>query len=110
MTSNPNDSYWDRALNLLRKVRAAIATVPSREPSAIIGVLASAAVAVQQALVGANVATWREALPVLLSLAIRQVVTSPATRDRLVAIAEADLLERVKQHLAAQVQVPPKSA
>lgn len=106
MHSEAHTSYWDRFVIFLDKVRGSVAALPKREPSVIIGVVASAGVAVQQALAGANVTTWREAVPVVLSLAIRQVVTSPATRDKLLALAEQDLFARIKAATTAPPHTP----
>lgn len=100
----PSTPYWDRLVILAKKVRVWVATLPKREPSVIIGVVASAAVAAQQALAGANVTTWREAVPVLLSLVIRQFVASPATVARYVAIAERAVKITELTHQAAVAQ------
>lgn len=97
MQSSTTDSYWDRLANLVGKVRDWVAALPKREPAVLLGAVGSALVATQQALAGANVHTWKEAVPVVLSLVIRQVVTSPASRDKLLAFAEQDLLGRIQQ-------------
>lgn len=54
-----------------------------KEPAALIGVAASAAVEVQQALVAGNAHDWKAVLPVLVALVVRKFVTSPATVEKI---------------------------